>query len=452
MPFYTNLSLNAGSYGGKKRVENNDDVFDDSYEEQYTNGNYREGFGFGDVMGGDSSGATGATGASDSSGATGATGATGTSDSSGATGATGPIGASAPPAPLIGGPNILSSLFSGSTGTSQLFTSLGLPGLNNIIAPSGIPGVPGTETEATVSKEQTALSNQIFIYVIHILVSIVLTYLWGVFGANALFLVTLSQDEKDYLFPTKPYSLPYCDEKDTSKCLFDYGFPYDLSPRMCNSNEQVLHLIEKEEKNINILTAFKDGGSGDGVSDALYNYIFNSVYGGVGRGGRGATKMLLNLFSPSDSTTPKNKESWSTEMKFSPIRRVLIFLIIPIVFVYALIPIMGLVSGIMGAIFGILNNHPFWGIFFSLIFGFFIFIGNGIWTSLQTVYFFGYYPCGIVETKKQDRYNDIFESVKPYLLNIFYCFMVYFAFLDLGSGIGGGIMFIALVAALTGFV
>ena len=80
-------------------------------------------------------------------------------------------------------------------------------------------------------------------------------------------------------------------------------------------------------------------------------------------------------------------------MKFSPIRRVLIFLIIPIVFVYALIPLMGLVSGIMGAIFGILNNHPFWGMFFSLIFGIFIFIGNGIWTSLQTVYFFGCYPC-----------------------------------------------------------
>jgi hypothetical protein len=446
MPFYTNLWSSACNYNKRKNVEPNHDVFDDSHEDQYTNGNYREGFGIGDVMGGDSSGATGT---SDSSGAT---GATGTSDSSGATGATGPIGASAPPAPLIGGPNILSSLFSGSTGTTALFTSLGLPGLNNIIAPSGIPGVPGTETDATVSKEQTALSNQIFIYVIHILVSIVLTYLWGVFGANALFLVTLSQDEKDYIFPTKPYNLPYCDEKDTSKCLFDYGFPYDLSPRMCNSNEQVLHLIEKEEKNINILTAFKDGGSGDGVSDALFNYIFNSVYGGVGRGGRGATKMLLNLFSPSDSTTPKNKESWSTEMKFSPIRRVLIFLIIPIVFVYALIPIMGLVSGIMGAIFGILNNHPFWGMFFSLIFGIFIFIGNGIWTSLQTVYFFGYYPCAIVETKKQDRYNDIFESVKPYLLNIFYCFMVYFAFLDLGSGIGGGIMFIALVAALTGFV
>ena len=87
---------------------------------------------------------------------------------------------------------------------------------------------------------------------------------------DSLFLVTTSQDEKDYIFPTNAYQLPYCDEKDTSKCMFGYGFPYDLSPRMCNSNEQVLHLIEKEEKNINIVTAFKDGGSGDGVSDALF--------------------------------------------------------------------------------------------------------------------------------------------------------------------------------------
>ena len=113
---------------------------------------------------------------------------------------------------------------------------------------------------------------------------------------------------------------------------------------------------------------------------------------------------------------------------------------------------MGLVSGVMGAIFGVLNNHPFWGLFFTLILGIFIFIGNGIWSSLQTVYFFGLYPCTLVEQNKKDRYNDIFETIKPYLLNIFYCFIVYFAFLDLGSGIGGGIMFIALVAALTGFV
>ncbi len=174
MPFYTNLWSNASNYNKRKNVESNieynRDSYDELYEEQYTNGNYKEGFGLGDVTGsGDSS---------DSSGATGATGATGTTDSTGATGATNAT--SQPPNlltmlfPPTPQPNILTSIFSGSTGTTQLFTSLGLPGLNNVIAPSGIPGVPGTETEATISKEQTALANQIFIYVIHILVSITL--------------------------------------------------------------------------------------------------------------------------------------------------------------------------------------------------------------------------------------------------------------------------------------
>ena len=430
MPVYENFQSNASIFNIKS---------------------YREGFmGIPDVA--DDDGAS-------VSGDTGTTGTTGTTGNTGATGATGNnnnnnnnnniLG-------IFGNPNnILAVLFSGSSGASGsagLFNSLGLPGLNNIISPSGIPGVPGTETNSTISSQEMALANQIFVYVIHILVSIILTYLWGIFGANALFLVTLSEDEKDYILPTKPYSLPYCDERDTSKCMFGYGFPYDLSARMCNSDQQILHVIEKEEKNINILTAFKDGSSGDGMSDALFNYIFNSVYGGVGRGGRGFTKMILELCNPSDSTTPKNKETWSTEMKESPFRRCLIFLIFPILFAYILIPIMGLVAGVMGAIFGVLNNHPFWGLFFTLILGIFIFIGNGIWTALQTVYFFGYYPCAEVEPKKKARYNDIFHTCKPYLMNIFYCFIVYFAFLDLGSGIGGGIMFIAIIAALTGFV
>ena len=433
MPVYENFLANASIFNIKS---------------------YREGFmGIPDVADDDGASVSGDTGT------TGTTGTTGNTGNTGATGATGNnnnnnnnnniLG-------IFGNPNnILAVLFSGSSGASGsagLFNSLGLPGLNNIISPSGIPGVPGTETNSTISSQEMALANQIFVYVIHILVSIILTYLWGIFGANALFLVTLSEDEKDYILPTKPYSLPYCDERDTSKCLFGYGFPYDLSARMCNSDQQILHVIEKEEKNINILTAFKDGSSGDGMSDALFNYIFNSVYGGVGRGGRGFTKMILELCNPSDSTTPKNKETWSTEMKESPFRRCLIFLIFPILFAYILIPIMGLVAGVMGAIFGVLNNHPFWGLFFTLILGIFIFIGNGIWTALQTVYFFGYYPCAEVEPKKKARYNDIFHTCKPYLMNIFYCFIVYFAFLDLGSGIGGGIMFIAIIAAFTGFV
>ena len=471
MQLYSNLYSSAGIFNKKKYNGPSESLIEGFGVPDFANGD-DGGSQSGDT---DDNGNTGSNGGSNSSGNGGNNGSgNGGSNggSNGATGGTGGTNSSSQPPNLLSmlfpqpqspnllsmlfpppqSPNILTTILSGSTGTTALIGSIGLPGINNMIAPSGIPGVPGTETNSTISSQDVALSNQIFIYVIHILVSIVLTYLWGVFGANALFLVTMSQDEKDYVFPTKPYSLPYCDEKDTSKCLFGYGFPYNLSARMCNSDEQILHVIEKEEKNINILTAFKDGSSGDGVSDALFNYIFNSVYGGIGRGGRGFIKMMLTLCNPTDSTTPKNKESWSTEMKQSPLRRCLIFIIFPILFVYILIPITGLVSGVMGAIFGVLNNHPFWGLFFTLILGIFIFIGNGIWSSLQTLYFFGLYPCTLVEQDKKDRYNNIFETVKPYLLNIFYCFIVYFAFLDLGSGIGGGIMFIALVAAITGFV
>ena len=339
----------------------------------------------------------------------------------------------------------------GSTGANNIFSSLGIPGLGNMFSASGVPGVPGTETNSTISSQEVELANQLFTYVIHILVSIVLTYLWGVFGANALFLVTSSANDKDFIFPTKPYSLPYCDQKNTDNCMFGYGFPYDLSARMCNSNEQILYVIEKEVKNINILTAFKDGSSGDGVSDALFNYIFNSVYGGLGRGGRSFSKMILNMFNPTDGKISPSSNTWS-QMKESPLRRVLIFLIFPLALVYFLIPTMGLVAGIMGAIFGILNNHPFWGMLFSLIFGIFIFFGNAIWMSLQTVYLFGYYPCASVEVDEKNRYNDIFLTIKPYLMNIFYCFIVYFAFLDLGGGIGMGVAFIAIVAAITGWV
>jgi hypothetical protein len=402
-------------------------------------------FGSGGFFGGGGGGGTGATGSTSGGGGGGGGGSNSSwfggglgnmmdgGSSSGTTGTTGTTGAT------------------GSTGANNIFSSLGIPGLGNMFSASGIPGVPGTETNSTISSQEVELANQLFTYVIHILVSIVLTYLWGVFGANALFLVTSSANDKDFIFPTKPYSLPYCDQKNTDSCMFGYGFPYDLSARMCNSNEQILYVIEKEVKNINILTAFKDGSSGDGVSDALFNYIFNSVYGGLGRGGRSFSKMILNMFNPTDGKISPSSNTWS-QMKASPLRRVLIFLIFPLALVYFLIPTMGFVAGIMGAIFGILNNHPFWGMLFSLIFGIFIFFGNAIWMSLQTVYFFGYYPCATVEVDEKNRYNEIFLTIKPYLMNIFYCFIVYFAFLDLGGGIGMGVAFIAIVAAITGWV
>jgi hypothetical protein len=274
---------------------------------------------------------------------------------------------------------------------------------------------------------------------IHVLISIVIAYVWGILGANALFLITESDEKKEYIFPTKPYELPYCDEKKSSnsgdKSWLSYGFPYSLGTgRVCNSSDQILHVIEKEEKNINIFTAFKDGSSGDGVSDALFNYLFNSIYGGLGRGGRSFAKMALNMFNPSGSDIKSQDDTWEY-MRNSPIIKALIFFIFPLILVYVLIYAIGLFSGICGVIFGILNNHPFWGLFFTLILGIPIFFGNAIYMALQSAYLFGLYPC--MQTKG-DKYKTIFNDVKSKIMYVFYALIIYYAFIDLGQYAGAG--------------
>jgi hypothetical protein len=305
--------------------------------------------------------------------------------------------------------------------------------------------MPGTETDATMSDQEMSTMNNIFIFMIHILISIVIAYVWGILGANALFLITESDEKKEYIFPTKPYELPYCDEKKSSnsgdKSWLSYGFPYSLGTgRVCNSSEQILHVIEKEEKNINIFTAFKDGSSGDGVSDALFNYLFNAIYGGLGRGGRSFAKMALNMFNPSDSNIKSQDDTWQY-MQNSPIIKTLIFFIFPILLIYVLIYAIAIFSGLCGVIFGILNNHPFWGLFFTLILGIPIFFGNAIYMGVQSAYLFGLYPC--MQTKG-DKYKTIFNDVKSKITYIFYGLIIYYAFLDLGQYAGAGMSLIIL--------
>jgi hypothetical protein len=353
---------------------------------------------------------------------------------------------------------------SGNTNTSSGYFS-GIPGFSNIIGGSttdstvdasgnntkstknnggllgglGIPGMPGIETNATMSAQETQTMNNLFMFMIHILISIVIAYLWGILGANALFLITESDEKKEFVFPTKPYALPYCDEKKSSnggeKCMWSYGFPYSLGTgRVCNSSEQILHVIEKEEKNINIFTAFKDGSSGDGVSDALFNYLFNSVYGGLGRGGRTFAKTILDMFNPADKNIGYSEDTWKY-MQNSPVIKLLIFFIFPILLIYGLIYALGIFSGICSVIFGILNNHPFWGLFFTIFLGIPLFFGSAIYMGLQSAYLFGLYPC---MQSKGTKYSDIFNNMKSKILFIFYALIIYYAFIDLGQYAGAG--------------
>jgi amino acid permease len=52
--------------------------------------------------------------------------------------------------------------------------------------------------------------------------------------------------------------------------------------------------------------------------------------------------------------------------------------------VFYIIPISGFVAGIMGLVFGIISDHPFWGMVFTLFFGIFIAFGNNLQSSVPT--------------------------------------------------------------------
>jgi hypothetical protein len=322
----------------------------------------------------------------------------------------------------------------------------------NVIGASGSGGVatPGTtqqtsNTNAMMGETQNATTNNILVFIIHVLFAIVIAYIWGILGSNALFLMTRSKKEKEYILPTYRYGPPYCITENKNESYFSYGFPYNLLPRICTNNN-VSEVINTEQENIYLLNEVEQGGVGNGVSQALFNYIFNSVYGGLGQGARSFAQAFLNLFDTTDTGKGENENSWDN-MQVAGGRKLLIFLLFPFI-VFYLVPILGFVAGGMGLVFGIISDHPFWGIIFTLFFGFFIAIGNGIWMAIQSAYIFGLYPC--LNIRNKEDYDKIFNNVRPYMLLVFYILIAFYAFQDLGNSGGAGIVFFIIVAYFTG--
>jgi hypothetical protein len=319
----------------------------------------------------------------------------------------------------------------------------------NVIGASGV-ATPGTTTQtsntnAMMGETQSTTTINILVFIIHVLFAIIISYIWGILGSNALFLMTRSKNEKEYILPTYRYGPPYCITENKNQSYFSYGFPYNLLPRICTNNN-VSDVINTEQENIYLLNEVEQGGVGNGVSQALFNYIFNSVYGGLGQGARSFAQAFLNLFDTTDSGKGDNENSWDN-MQVAGGRKLLIFLLFPFI-VFYLVPILGFIAGGMGLVFGIISDHPFWGIIFTLFFGFFIAIGNGIWMAIQSAYIFGLYPC--LNIRNKEDYDKIFNNVRPYMLLVFYILIAFYAFQDLGNSGGAGIVFFIIVAYFTG--
>jgi hypothetical protein len=316
---------------------------------------------------------------------------------------------------------------------------------SNVIGATPGTTKQGSNTSALMDETQTTTTNNILVFVIHVIFAIIIAYIWGILGCNALFLMTRSKNEKEYIFPTYRYAPPYCITENKNASFFSYGFPYNLLPRICTNNN-IADVINTEKENIYILDEVEEGGVGNGVSQALFNYLFNSVYGGLGQGARSLAQAFLNLFDTTDTGKADNENSWDN-MQVAGGRKFLIFMLFPLI-VFYIIPILGFVAGIMGLVFGIISDHPFWGMIFTLFFGIFIAFGNGIWMAIQTAYIFLLYPC--LNIRNKGDYDKIFNNMRPYMLFIFYIMIALYAFQDLGNSGGAGIIFFIIVAYFTG--
>jgi hypothetical protein len=304
---------------------------------------------------------------------------------------------------------------------------------------------PGSNTSALMGETQNLTTHKILVFVIHVIFAIIIAYIWGILGSNALFLMTRSRNEKEYILPTYRYGPPYCITENKNASYFSYGFPYNLLPRICTNNN-VAEVINTEKENIYLLNEVEEGGVGNGVSQALFNYLFNAVYGGLGQGARSFAQAFLNLFDTVDSGKADNENSWDN-MQVAGGRKLLIFLLFPLIALY-LIPIFGVIAGVMSLVFGIISDHPFWGLIFTLFFGIFIAFGTGIWMAIQTVYIFFLYPC--LNIRNKEDYDKIFNNIRPYMLFVFYILIALYAFQDLGNSGGAGIIFFIIVAYFTG--
>ena len=93
-----------------------------------------------------------------------------------------------------------------------------------------------SNTSALMEETQNTTTNNILVFVIHVIFAIIIAYIWGILGSNALFLMTRSKNEKEYILPTYRYAPPYCITENKNASYFSYGFPYNLLPRICTNN------------------------------------------------------------------------------------------------------------------------------------------------------------------------------------------------------------------------
>lgn len=352
------------------------------------------------------------------------------------------------PTSLLGGKSPSSNIFGSSDTDSNK--------KDDTTNPTSVKGTQKSNTQKSAQDQMDP--NSILIFCIHALLSVLFAYIWGWLSTNFIYLATESKDKLDYILPIDEYHKPYTNNTDPDKkCYFNYGFPYNLgSGRIIGNDSPVTSkdALERRQKDITYFLWLSKDGNKDGKSEvgffkALVQYIFEAVYGGLGmNGGRYAMRLILSIFSISDSLKEDRADTWD-RMKDRTFLKVAAFLSWPIIMQF-IFPVVGIWSGITSFIFGILQNHIIWGLIFGLTIGIFIAMGCGFYMMLNVFYVFFIYPWSNdnSEDSSKGKWKKIFDDLKVYMLFIFYYQICMYGFSDLGGVGGAGIMLIVVVSII----
>lgn len=325
---------------------------------------------------------------------------------------------------------------------------------SNTTNPTSSTGTQDSNTTAAATSQLDP--GSILIFCFHALLSVLFVYVWGALATNAVYLISESDDNLDYILPDDEYATPYTKNPNSKKCWYKYGFPYSLGEGRVMGEEEALvdkREIEKRQKETTYFLWLTAQGKSDprnqqGIFSAFMQYLFEAVYGGLGRGGRTLIRILLEILKVKDKVADSKTDTWYGKMENRTMLKVMAFIIWPFVMLQFLIPLVAIWSGITTFGFGILQTHIVWGLIFSFTIGMFVAMANGFYMAIQTIYIFFIYPWSNDNSDTKDKWKNIFNNLKSYMLLAFYFIICFYGYDDLGAPGGAGIMFIVIVSII----
>jgi len=314
-----------------------------------------------------------------------------------------------------------------------------------------------TETNTEKSAKEQLNSDKFIIFFLHALMCVFIAYVWGFLATNYLYLSTESKDNLDYILPIEEYKLPYTNDPD-SKSFWSYGFPYELGDgRSIDTDKrgESKSVIQRRQKDTTYFLWLSKTGESNNLTgtyksdffEALVQYLFEAVYGGLGKGGRRIIRNLLAIVGVVDINLKDNEDSWK-DMKDNFPRKAIAFILFPYIALNFLIPAIAMWTIVTTFTYGIIQKHIWWGMVFSFTIGMFIAMGCGIYMGIQTFYIFFLYPWISANKNDTSKWGEIFNSLKTYMLFVFYLLICFYGYEDLGSAGGAGIMFIVVASII----